>query len=159
MRTPDECGRFEYGLRLRLDAGPVLRSDDPLLRMYGASIEQIADFDSDVAQDDRFSPGRAVRLETEFDVDGDSVVGLWDASGVARAGRFPFAAECPIVAALDHGLELCGLVLSEDVNASDGRRACLEVLVFAPQFVRVEVPEGLVVARPAREPQLSLIHI
>ena len=157
MRTPDENGRFTYGLRLRLEAGPVLRNDDPLLRMYGASIESIADFDSDVAQDDRFSPGRAVRIETEFDEDGDSVVGLWDASGVARAGTFAFARGCPMVAALDHGLDLRGLVLSEEVTASNGRRACLEVLVYSPGFVRVDVPDDLVLPRPVREPQTRIV--
>ncbi len=157
MRTPDDSGRFEYGVRLRLADGPMLRNDDQLLHMYGASIESFSGFDSDIAQDDRFSPGRAVRLETEFDEDGDSVVGVWDASGVARAGTFDYALACPMVAALDHGLDLRGLVLSEFVAASGGRRVGLDVLVFSPALIRVDVPDQLVLDRPVREAQRRIV--
>lgn len=151
-RTPDERGQFEYGVHLRLPGGPVLRHDDPLLAMYGALTGRVGTSctNPEALQLDPFDAGRRVRLEIELDEDGDAIVAVWDEEGIRRGGVFRFEAECPIVAALDHGLPLEGLVLREHVDAATRRRTCLDVLVYARAFVDVHVPEDLVVERPER---------
>jgi len=151
-RTPNATNRFRFGGQLRLPGGPVLDDDDPLLKAFAAHVLQVrADGAECALQLDAFAPGRRVELEIEYDEDGDSVVGVWDAERVRRAGVLPFRRDCALVAAIDHGLMLEAVVLREFLDASDLQRQTIDVFVHARAFVHVEVPDEFAVDRPQRQ--------
>lgn len=148
-RTPNDGERFRFGGQLRLAGGPVVHDGDPLLRAFGARVLGVRGGGTESAlQLDVFEPGRCVRLETEYDEDGDEVVGVWDEEGIRRAGVLPFRRHCSLVAALDHGLDLRGVVVREYVDAGTLGRQSVDVLVYPADFVEVTVPEDFVVERP-----------
>jgi hypothetical protein len=163
VRTP-RAGRptVLYGYQLRLADGLVLTSDDPLLRAFAASIEPIeySLIDEDALQSPGFDPGLQVRLVREgIDDDGDEVFGIWDATEIRRAASLPYGTAARVAAALDHGLAVEALILSEVRNHSDDRRAGIALFIYPAHLVTVDVVAGGPLQRPQRpkRPRLVLI--
>jgi hypothetical protein len=160
LRAPDTCTPIRtLGFQLRLPDGPALASDDPLLRVFGASVVAViaGPDDREALQDDAFAPGRRVSLlEEGVDEDGDPIVGVWDADGVRRAGNLHYETAAAVSAGIEAGLGVEAVVLTEDRTRVDDRRAGLELLVHAPALVRVETAVAasappVRLARPSRE--------
>jgi hypothetical protein len=142
LRAPELCTPVRtLGFQPRLPDGPALATGDPLLRAFGASVVALASGpdDREALQDEAFAPGRRVSLlEEGVDTDGDPVVGVWDAEGVRRAGPLHYETAAVVSAALEVGLEVEAVVLTEDRARVDDRRTGLHLLVHAPALVRVE---------------------
>jgi hypothetical protein len=164
LRAPEPGVRTEtFGYRLRLPGGPALADDDVLLATLGALVVELlsAADDREALQDAAFAPGRRLALlEEGVDEDGDPVVGVWDATGVRRAGHLHFRAAAAMSAAAEVGLGVEAVVLTEDRTRVDDRRSGLRLLVHAPAIVRVELDadvdvdpdagDGAAVARRSR---------
>jgi hypothetical protein len=142
LRAPETCTPVRtLGFQLRLPDGPALATDDPLLRAFGASVVALTPGvdDREALQDDAFAPGRRVALlEEGVDHDGDPVVGVWDAEGVRRGGAVHYETAAVVSAALEAGLEVEAVVLTEDRTRVDDRRTCISLLVHARVLVTVE---------------------
>src|SRR3954469_16354876 len=142
LRAPEPGVRTEtFGYRLRLPGGPALADDDVLLATLGALVVELlsAADDREALQDAAFAPGRRLALlEEGVDGDGDPVVGVWDATGVRRAGHLHFRAAAAMSAAAEVGLGVEAVVLTEDRTRVDDRRSGLRLLVHAPVIARVE---------------------
>jgi hypothetical protein len=160
LRAPEPGVRTEtFGYRLRLPGGAALADDDVLLATLGGLVVELlsgAD-DREALQDAAFAPGRRLALlEEGVDEDGDPVVGVWDATGVRRAGHLHFRAAAAVSAAAEVGLGVEAVVLTEDRTRVDDRRSGLRLLVHAPAIVRVELDadadggDGAAVARRSR---------
>ncbi|HYZ29602.1 MAG TPA: hypothetical protein VE570_11130, partial [Thermoleophilaceae bacterium] len=163
VRTPRE-GRTTvlYGYQLRLASGPVLATDDPLLAAFATSIEAVdgSSGQSEPLQFDGFDPARRVRLVREgVDGDGDEVIGVWDLEEIRRAGTLPYETAARVAAAIDHGLEIDALVLSEARLHSDGRRCGIALLVYPPALVTVDVAAGGPLQRPETRTRPRLVLI
>jgi hypothetical protein len=159
LRAPDPGTSIQtFGYQLRLPDGPALAADDVLLSAFGACVVALlsgAD-DSEALQDDAFGPGRRLTLlEEGVDEDGDPVVGVWDARGVRRAGHLHYETAAVVAAALEVGLAVEAVVLTEDRVRVDDRRSGLRLLVHAPALVRVDAAGGETAppARRARRPR------
>ena len=161
-RTPSAGDCFEYGFGLRLPGGPQLEQNDPLFAAYGAGIHWLESEDEheEALQHDAFDPGRSVRFVAEaFDPDEPNAQGVWDAECLRQAGRLPAHAAEMVSAAVEFGLEQRGLVLVENRAAADDRRERLCLLVYPPSLVRVRIPAGLRVRRPARSSRPRLVLV
>ena len=142
IRAPEfGAATLTFGLQLRLPDGPAIAAEDPLLAAFGATVVELvpgAD-DLEALQDDAFAPGRPLALIREgVDEDGDPAVGAWDAGGTRRAGALQYRAAGLAAAALEHGLGVVALVLTEQRLRVDDRRVGLSLLVHAPALVRVD---------------------
>lgn len=141
-RCPDGCaGVVRYGYDLRLSGGPRLVGDDPVLAVFGAcvgALDQVEAY-SEELQSDGFDPGRDIRLMIERNVDGTSVVAVWDVEQICRAGQLDGDASALTMAAAGHGLEQRAVVLDEGRSTPDDWRVSLTILVFAERFVRLDV--------------------
>lgn len=157
LRAPAPQDRaLAHGYRLRLDGGPALLPDDPLLRAFGARAVELHTDDEEALQDEAFDPGRPLSLAPEPAA--PSEVGVWDAEGVRRPGTLTTSFEWAARAALDHGLDLGAFAVREMRDVHDDRRLGLRVLVFSPAFVTV-APAAAAFERPrrARRPRLVLL--
>ena len=163
VRTPREGrGTVLYGYQLRLADGPGLAHDDPLLRAFASSVEAVEGegSHSEPLQAATFDPGLPVRLVREgVDDDGDEIVGVWDAEETRRAGTLPYRTAARVAAALDHGMEIEALVLSEIRNRFDDRRSGIAVFVYAPALVSVDIAAGGPLQRPERRTRPRLVLI
>jgi hypothetical protein len=167
IRAPDFCTpTLTFGVQLRLPDGPAIAPQDPLLAAFGATVvDLVADPDDlEALQDDAFAPGRPLALIREgLDEDGDPAVGAWDAGAARRAGSVPYRAAGMAAAALEHGLGVVALVLTEQRLRREDRRVGLSLLVHAPALVRVSgIPEDEAAparrrSRPPRRPRLVLV--
>jgi hypothetical protein len=157
LRAPDPgTSTLTFGYHLRLPDGPAIASGDVLLDAFGASVVALltGDDDGEALQDDGFAPGRRLTLlEEGVDADGDPIVGVWDATGVRRGGHLQTAAV--VAAALEVGLAVEAVVLTEERLRADDRRAGLRLLVHAPALLRVEAParDDAVALRPRPRPR------
>lgn len=107
--------------------------------------------DEEALQHDAFAPGwRLTLLQDGFDADGDPVVGVWDAVGVRRAGVLPYLTAAAVAAAVEQGLAVEAVVLSEERALPDDRRSDLVLLVHAPAIVRLDLDEVRHVEGPRR---------
>jgi hypothetical protein len=156
LRAPQPgAALVSAGFRLRLPRGPLVGSFDPLLSAFGARVVDVeVDVDdSEALQDDAFAPGSPLTLlEEGVDDDGDPVAGVWDAGGTRRAGHLDYRSAAVVAAAVEHGLAVDAVVLTEDRMRVDDRRCGLEVLVDAPAFVRLEPAASADAAQPAAPP-------
>jgi hypothetical protein len=150
-----------YGYQLRLADGLVVTSDDPLLRAFAASIDAIEEMTDDEAlQAPGFDPGLHVELVREgIDDDGDEVVGIWDADEIRRAATLPYGTAERVAAAIDHGMAIEALIVSEIRNRSDERRAGIAVLVYPPALITVDVAAGGTLQRRQRRTRPRLVLI
>jgi len=150
IRAPDfGTATLASGLQLRLPDGPAIAPEDPLLAAFGATVvDLVADPDDlEALQDDAFAPGRPLALIREgVDEDGDPAVGAWDAGGTRRAGVLHYRAAGIAAAALEQGLGIVAIALTEQRLRLDDRRVGLSLLVHAPALVRVT---GVREAEPA----------
>jgi hypothetical protein len=129
------CSTLGYGYKLRLPDGPAIEDDDPLLRAYGAAVDwlEFDEGDDEPLQLACFDPGRALRLGP---LPGE--VAVLDAEGIRCAGAVVGEAGAVACAALEHGLEVEALALSEQREVGDDRRCGLQLLMFSPAFVEVQ---------------------
>lgn len=163
VRVPREARpHVLYGYQLRLPDGPVLTNDDPLLEAFAASVEAVegSGSHSEPLQSDAFDPGLSARLVREgFDEDGDEVVGVWDGDEVRRAGVLPYETAARITAALDHGMDIDVMVLSEIRSRSDDRRSGIAVFVYSPALITVDRAAGGPLQRPKSRARPRLVLI
>lgn len=163
VRRPREGrGSVLYGYQLRLPGGPVLAVDDPLLRAFGASIETLEGDHSrsEPLQSESFDPAAPVRLVREgTDDEGDEVIGIWDEAEVRRAGTLPWRVAARVGAAVDHGLEIRAVVVSEVRSRGDDRRSDIAVLVYPAALITVDVETGGPLQRPATRTRPRLVLI
>jgi hypothetical protein len=142
LRTPEDGAcTLTYGYQLRLPDGPALAADDPLLRAFGAFVTGlgVAGDHDEPGQHETFAAGAPVRLVVEgADDDGDPVVGVWDAERVRRSGYLPHRRAAVVAAALEQGLAMEALVLTEERALADDRRVGLGLIVHAPALLRVD---------------------
>jgi hypothetical protein len=167
IRAPDfGTATLTSGLQLRLPDGPAIAPEDPLLAAFGATIvDLVADPDDlEALQDDAFAAGRPLALIREgVDEDGDPTVGAWDAGGTRRAGVLPYRAAGMAAAALEQGLGVVAIALTEQRLRVDERRVGLSLLVHAPALVSVRgMPEAESApagrrSRPPRRRRLVLV--
>jgi hypothetical protein len=158
-RIPRQGGYFEHGFQLRLAGGAVVLRRDPLLRAYGAHVAVIAvpeDEDEDLQSGD-FEPGRQVRLIRDEDGGCEDEIGVWDGEGLRRAGSLRDAAAAVVGAALDCGLDQRAIVLTEDRCADDDRRNGLDLVVFHPGFVELDLSAAARYERPVRRTRPRLV--
>jgi hypothetical protein len=150
IRAPDfGTATLTSGLQLRLPDGPAITPEDPLLAAFGATmVDLVPDADDvETLQDDAFAPGRPLALIREgVDEDGDPAVGAWDAGGTRRAGALHYRVAGMAAAALEQGLGVVALVLTEQRLRREDRRVGLSLLVHAPALVRVS---GVAADEPA----------
>ena len=148
---------LEYGYRLRLPDGPAVECDDPLLRAFAAAVERFApeddEEDEEPLQPEAFDPGRSLRLTRDPDDDGVDVL---DAEDVLYAGTLRGDTGAFARAAIEAGLPMEALALSERRAIRDDRRWELELLVFSPALVTVE-PPAVAFTRPARAVRPRLV--
>jgi hypothetical protein len=142
LRAPEPgTATLTFGFQLRLPGGPAVAADDALLTAFGACVVELITGldDQEALQDDAFAPGRRLTLLDEgVDGDGDPVVGVWDAAGVRRAGTLHYGTAAVVAAAVEQGLAVEALVLTEDRLRVDDRRTRLRLFVHAPAIVCVE---------------------
>lgn len=155
QRTPDldEGRAFNYGFQPRLPDGPLIDRRDPLLAAVGAEVVTVVATreHGEAMQDESVEPGRRLQAIGEgYDQDGDEVVGVWDAEGIHCAGRLPSTSGERVSAALDQGIEVDLIALSEQRAVLDDRRMALDVLVFPREILRVEHDPELRIVRPQR---------
>jgi hypothetical protein len=146
LRAPEVgCSTLTYGYQLRLPDGPALADDDVLLGAFAgwmAGLPANGDHDEPL-QHEAFAPGRRLRLLPEgVDDDGDPVVGVWDADRVRRAGYLAYRRAALVVAALEQGLVMEALVLTEERALLDDRRVGLQLLVHPAATLRVELGDA-----------------
>lgn len=160
-RTPAGNGSFEHGFRLRLPGGPIVLGGDPLLWAYGARVTPVAIpcEDDEPLQHEGFDPGRLVRLVAEPAGEWEDEVGVWDGDGLRRAGSLLDAPARSARAALECGLGQQALVLTEDRSVGEDRREGLDLLVFAPALVEIDLAGAALFERPLRHvrPRLVLV--
>ena len=147
-RTPSLGGErsFRYGFQLRLPDGPMIDRNDPLLAALGAEIITIVATreHGEALQDQSIDPGAELRAVGEpLDEDGDEVVGVWDSEKVRCAGLLPSESAARVAAALEQGIAIDLLAVSEERAILDDRRMTLEVLVFCRAIVDVAHDRGL----------------
>lgn len=163
LRTPRQGKPWaRYGYQLRVADGHVIAHDDPLLRAFAASVEPLEgpETESEAFQLDAFDPGRAVRLVREgVDEDGDDVIGIWDVDELRRAGALGYHAAARVAAALDQGMAIDALVLSEIRSRFDDRRTGVELLVYPTPLVTVDVAAGGPLQRPKNRTRPRLVLI
>jgi len=161
-RTPGDSECFEYGFRLRLPGGLAVERNDPLLPAYGARVAMLTvePEHEEALQGGEFDPGRFTVLMPEpFDPSAADAIGVWDADSVRQAGTLMPNVAPVFSAALEQGLEPRALVLTEDRAASDDRREGLDLLVFSPSLLEVDVRPASSYERPVRRrrPRLVLV--
>jgi hypothetical protein len=148
LRTPPRGEAYvRHGYRLRLPGGPVLNEDDPLLAACGATLTTILE-DVDEATtvaDDRFAPGTRLALEPEDDLDEGPGVGLWDPGRSVRLASIPGATGRRATAALELGIELLAVIVSELRSKRHGTRVGVQILVAPSALVHL----GRIPAHPA----------
>jgi hypothetical protein len=153
-RAPEPGRRtLTCGYQLRLPDGPAVANEDPLLNAFGSSVvELISARDCEEAlQHEAFAPGSRITLVQEgVDEDGDAVVGVWDAEVVRRAGVLPYLTAAVVAAALEQGLAVEAVVLTEDRVLLDDRRTDLQLLIHAPALLRVDLDGVEAIERPRR---------
>jgi hypothetical protein len=155
LRAPDPRETtLEHGFRLRLPDGPALSDGDPLLTAFGAAVVALHAEDDEVLQADAFDPGRPVLLLPE--PTNPREVAVWDAEGVKRAGTLTTDFEWAARAALEHGLDVKGLVLREERDLADDRRGALLLLVHGPQVAVAAPATPFVRPTRPRRPRLVL---
>jgi hypothetical protein len=167
IRAPEfGAATLTFGLQLRLPDGPAIAPEDPLLAAFGATVVDVVagPDDLETLQDETFAPGRPLALIREgVDEDGDPAVGAWDSGATRRAGSVPYRAAGMAAAALEQGLGVVALVLTEQRLRVDDRRVGLSLLVHAPALVSVGgIPEEEPAparrrSRPPRRPRLVLV--
>lgn len=160
-RTPVGGGWFEHGFRPRLPDGPVLLGGDPLLAAYGARVASVAipEDDDEQLQHEGFDPGRPVGLIPDYAGEGEDEIGVWDRERLRRAGSLTDSAAAVVGAALESGLEQHAIVLTEDRSADDDRREGLDLLVFCPAFVDVDISPAAAFERPPRRSRPRLVLV
>ena len=155
QRTPrlGEERSFRYGFQLRLPDGPVIDRNDPLLAVLGAEVVTIVATreHGEALQDQSIDPGAELRAVGEpLDEDGDEVVGVWDTEQVRCAGLLPSESAAQVAAALEQGIDIDLLAISEERAVLDDRRVSLDVLVFCRATVEVAHDPSAHVMRPQR---------
>lgn len=155
MRAPGPGERaLTLGYRLRLQDGPSLLIDDPLLLAFGACTVALHADDEELLQHEAFTPGR--ELVPRPEPDSHDEVAIWDAEEIRRPGTLTTSYEHAARAALDHGLPLRAVALQELRDVVDESRVGLRVLLFSPAFVTI-APASPLPARPARPPRPRLV--
>lgn len=160
-RTTGHNSWFEYGFQLRLPDGPLLDRSDPLLGAYGARVATIAVHadDDEQLQDPAFDPGSVVRLVPDVGDEGEFELGVWDGDELRRAGSLLDRAAEVVEAAIGFGLEQMAVVLTEDREAYDDRRSGLDLFVFSPAFVQVDMGPASSFARPPMRSRPRLVLV
>lgn len=154
LRAPElGCSTLTYGYQLRIPAGPALGDDDVLLAAFAGwtvGLATAGDHDEPI-QHDAFAPGRPLCLLPEgVDDDGDPIVGVWDADRVRRAGYLAYRRAALVAGALEQGLAMEALVLTEERALLDDRRVALQMLVHPAATIRVEPAASAGVTIPPR---------
>lgn len=155
-RTTGPHGVITHGFQLRLPHGPAIAHDDPLLPAFSVDVTSLyTPRNDEPLQYEGFDPGSEVRLIAENATD----VGVWDSEGVRRAGMLLERPAALFRAGLDVGLERQAIVLSEDRSDDEDRRDGLELLVFHPAFVELDMAGLADFARPSgnARPRLVLV--
>jgi hypothetical protein len=153
MPARDEGRVFHYGFQLRIPDGPLVDNDDPLLRALGADVASVVmtGVHRAALQAESVEPGRPLRPVIEPpDEDGDEVVGVWDQELTRCAGTLPWRTAARVAAAMEQGIDIALLSLSETRAAVDDQRLALEVLIALPATLSVEFDPALRVVRPHR---------
>jgi hypothetical protein len=158
-RTPPYgCTTLSYGYRLRLADGPALEADDPLLSVFAARSTCVLVRDHEVLQLDAFDPGRRLTLLLEQGaIEPVDEVGVWDAERIRRLGSLNGEVDALMSAGLAHGLPLEALSLHEMRDVHDDRRSSLQILIYSPAMVAVDVSAPQLLERPVRPTRRRLV--
>jgi hypothetical protein len=161
LRTPiGRSRRVRRGYRLRLVDGPAVARNDPLLRALGAVVGDVRSDGDPALDDERFAPGRVVTpVVDDIDPDGEARVTIWSGDRRVRAGYLNDPAAAVVRAAVEHGVDLCTVVLNEALSLR-GERLEAEVLFAPATTVELRDPGALPdVPGRARRPRRRLVLI